>query len=217
MIADRRTCPNQVRSHAAWSAFGGGAGQDHPSGAGIIESNGHLIVASFSCHCHPASGHPLRDLPAHRGLPARRTQRGADRALPPGPPRSARPSRPVRSAARRITRWYRRRRQLRRTRSARGHGVWPPSVKARARTRRYGRRSGRRSGRSLSRRTGRSVRGRPLTLVSGRVTKVCCGWATIGVIRIAGWCRLACGRVRLPRRPAVPARAEMAPCLQPRE
>jgi hypothetical protein len=26
-----------------------------------------------------------------------------------------------------------------------------------------------------------------------------------GVIRIAGWCRLACGRVQLPRRPAVPA------------
>jgi hypothetical protein len=87
---------------AAWSAFGGGAGQDHPSGAGIIESNGHLIVASFSCHCHPAPGHPLRDLPAHRGLPARHPQRSTDRALPPGPSRSARPARPVRSAACRV-------------------------------------------------------------------------------------------------------------------
>ena len=87
---------------AAWSAFGGDAGQDHPSGAGIIESNEYLIVASFSRHCHPAPGHPLRDLPAHRGLPARHPQRSTDRALPPGPSRSARPARPVRSAACRV-------------------------------------------------------------------------------------------------------------------
>ncbi len=78
-------------------------GKTTPAGPGIIEPNEQLKFTSFPCHRHPASGHPLRDLPAHRGLPARRTQRGADRALPPGPPRSARPSRPVRSAARRIT------------------------------------------------------------------------------------------------------------------
>jgi hypothetical protein len=85
---------------AAWSAFGAGAGQDHSGGAGIIEANDQLIFTSLPCHRHPASGHPLRDLPADRGLPARHPQRGADRALPAGTSRSARPSRPVRSAAR---------------------------------------------------------------------------------------------------------------------
>ena len=93
----------QPPADAAWSAFGAGTRPDHPGGAGIIEPNEQLIFSPFPCHRHPASGHPLRDLPAHRGLPARRSQRGADRALPPGPSRSARPSRPVRSAARRIT------------------------------------------------------------------------------------------------------------------
>ena len=87
---------------AAWSALGGGPGQDHPSGAGIIVANGYLIFPPFPCHRHPAPGHPLPDLPAHRGLPARHPQRDADRALPPGPSRSARPSRPVRSEPRRI-------------------------------------------------------------------------------------------------------------------
>jgi hypothetical protein len=84
----------------AWSAFGAGAGQDHSGRTGIIEANEQLIVTPFPCHRHPASCHPLRDLPADRGLPARHPQRGANRALPAGPSRSARPSRPVRSAAR---------------------------------------------------------------------------------------------------------------------
>ena len=44
---------------------------------------------------YPSSGHPLPDLPPHRRVPARRSQRGLDRALPPGPPRSARPAVPV--------------------------------------------------------------------------------------------------------------------------
>ncbi len=92
-----------MRAHAAWSAFGVGAGQDHASGAGIIEPNEQLIFTSFPCHRNSASGHPLRHLPAHRGLPARHPQRGADRALPPRPSRSARPSLVVRSAARSLT------------------------------------------------------------------------------------------------------------------
>jgi len=37
-----------------------------------MESNEQLIFTPFPCHRHPAAGHPLRDLPAHRGLPARR-------------------------------------------------------------------------------------------------------------------------------------------------
>jgi hypothetical protein len=90
----------RMPASAAWSAFGAGAGQDRSSGAGIMEANEQLILTPFPCHRHPASGHPLRDLPADCGLPARHPQRGADRALPPRPSRSARPSRPVRSAAR---------------------------------------------------------------------------------------------------------------------
>jgi hypothetical protein len=73
-----------------------GPGQDHPSGTGIIEPNEQLIYPPFPCHRLPASGHPLRDLQAHRGLPSRHSQRGANRPLPPGPSRSARPVRKVR-------------------------------------------------------------------------------------------------------------------------
>src|SRR5580692_2706063 len=77
----------------AWSAFG--AGQDHASGAGIMEANEQLIFTPFPCHC--------RQLPVicgeicqpDRGLPARHPQRGADRALPAGTSRTARPSRPI--------------------------------------------------------------------------------------------------------------------------
>jgi len=43
----------------------------------------------------PSAGDALPDLPSDRRLPARQPQRGADRALPPGPSRSARPSCPV--------------------------------------------------------------------------------------------------------------------------
>ncbi len=103
------------------------ARQDHSSEAGIIEANEQLIFTPFPCHRHPASGHPLRDLPADRGLPARHPQRGADRALPAGPSRSARPSRPVRSAAPpqhlACTLTGGNRPQLER----RGHKVWPPT------------------------------------------------------------------------------------------
>jgi len=79
-----------------------GAGQDHSSEAGIIEANEQLIFTSLPRYGHPASGHPLRDLPTDRGLPARHPHRGADRALPPGPSRSSRASRPVTPATRRI-------------------------------------------------------------------------------------------------------------------
>ena len=102
-------------------------GQDHYSEAGIIEANEQLIFTPFPCHRHPASGHPLRDMPANRGLPARHPQRDADRALPAGPSRSAWPSRPVRSAARPSTSPAPSLAATVPTRSARGHRVWSPT------------------------------------------------------------------------------------------
>jgi hypothetical protein len=98
----------QFHSSAVSSAFGAGAGQDHSSGADIIEANEQRIFTPFPRHRHPTSGHPLRDLPADRGIPARprHPQRGADRALPAGPSRSARPSGSVRSPAHSITHRY---------------------------------------------------------------------------------------------------------------
>lgn len=74
--------------------------QGRARGAGATTDPGCCGQHVVSVSRHPASGHPLRDLPADRGLPTRYPQRGADRALPAGPSRSARPSRPVRSAAR---------------------------------------------------------------------------------------------------------------------
>jgi len=56
-------------------------------------SQSHLPAAS--CDRYPAAGHPLRDLPQHRGVPARQPQWGPDWALPPGPSRSARRPFPV--------------------------------------------------------------------------------------------------------------------------
>ena len=44
---------------------------------------------------YPSSRHALPDLPPHRRLPARQPERGPDRALPPGPPRSAGPPFPA--------------------------------------------------------------------------------------------------------------------------
>src|SRR5215831_9400798 len=44
---------------------------------------------------YPASGHALPDLPPHGRVPARQPQRGAHRALSPGPPRSTRSAAPV--------------------------------------------------------------------------------------------------------------------------
>jgi hypothetical protein len=71
-IPRRMCCPDGQRppADAAWSAFGAGTRPDHPGGAGITEPDEHLIFWPFPCHRHPASGQPLRDLPAHRGLPA---------------------------------------------------------------------------------------------------------------------------------------------------
>ena len=81
-----------------------GARQDHSDGPGIMEANEQLTFTPFPRYRHPASGHPLRDLPADRGLQARHPQRGADRALPARPSRSAPPFRPLRPAGRRSTR-----------------------------------------------------------------------------------------------------------------
>jgi hypothetical protein len=58
----------------------------------------------LSCHRHPTSGHALPDLPPHGRVPARHHQRGADQALPPGPPRNARPPVPVAGPAERPSR-----------------------------------------------------------------------------------------------------------------
>jgi len=66
--------------------------------AGIIEANEQVIFPSLPGDRHPAAGDPLPDLPSHRGVPARQSQRGPDRALPPCPPRSTRHLVPVASA-----------------------------------------------------------------------------------------------------------------------
>jgi len=82
-------------SRSAWSACSTSPGQDHSGGAGIVETYEQVIFPPFPCDRYPAAGHPLPDLPAHRGVPARQPQRGPDRALPPGPSRSARCPFPV--------------------------------------------------------------------------------------------------------------------------
>jgi hypothetical protein len=87
-------------SIAAWSAYGTSSGLDHSGWAGIIEANEQVTFAPLSCDRYPPAGHPLPDLPPHRGVPARQPQRGPDRALPPGPSRSAR--RPFPIALRRL-------------------------------------------------------------------------------------------------------------------
>ena len=71
------------------------SGLDHSGWAGIIEANEQVTFAPLSCDRYPPAGHPLPDLPPHRGVPARQPQRGPDRALPPGPSRSARRPFPV--------------------------------------------------------------------------------------------------------------------------
>jgi len=84
-----------ARTHAsaAWSARGTSSGQDHSGWAGIMEANEQVISPPLPCDRHPAASHPLRDLPPHRGVPARQPQRGPYRALPPRPSRS--PRRPI--------------------------------------------------------------------------------------------------------------------------
>src|ERR1035437_5910281 len=139
----------QARSSAAWRACGTSSGQDHSGGAGIIEANEQVTFPPLSCDRYPAAGHPLPDLPPHRGVPARPPPRGPARALPPGPSGSARPSFPV--ARRRLPALpagtvtgvgcppddlARAGRE-----SASGHGVWPPLVRG---PRRRPGRSGRR-------------------------------------------------------------------------
>jgi hypothetical protein len=71
------------------------ARQGHSGEAGIIRGDEHVKFPALPCDHHPASGHALPDLPPHRRVPAWEPQRGPNRALPPGPPRSARPPCPV--------------------------------------------------------------------------------------------------------------------------
>jgi hypothetical protein len=48
--------------------------QNHSGGAGIIEANEQVTFASLPRDRHPATGHPLPDLPPHRALPAGKPQ-----------------------------------------------------------------------------------------------------------------------------------------------
>lgn len=65
-------------SNAAWSARAAGTEQDHSGGPGIIEANEQIIFTPLPRDRHPATGHPLPDLPPHCRLPAGHPQRGAD-------------------------------------------------------------------------------------------------------------------------------------------
>jgi hypothetical protein len=58
--------------------------------AGKIEGDEYATFPPRPGDRHPSAGHPLPALRPHTRLPARQHQRGADRALPPSPPRSAR-------------------------------------------------------------------------------------------------------------------------------
>lgn len=80
---------------AAWRACGRGSWQDHSGRAGIIGSNEQVTLPPLPCNGHSVASHPLRDLPPHRGIPARRPQRDPDPALPPRPSRSTRHPVPV--------------------------------------------------------------------------------------------------------------------------
>ena len=59
---------------AAWSACGTSSGQDHSGWAGIMEANEQVTFPPLPCDRYPAAGHPLPDLPPHRGVPARQPQ-----------------------------------------------------------------------------------------------------------------------------------------------
>src|SRR5260370_7516486 len=70
-------------------------GKVPPAGLASSEGDKHVTCPAVPPDRHPASRQPRPDLPPHRRLQAREPQRGADRALPPGPSRSARPPFPV--------------------------------------------------------------------------------------------------------------------------
>jgi hypothetical protein len=67
------------------------ARRGHRGATGTIEGDGRARFPVLPRERHPASGHPLPDMPPHHRLPAREGQRCPDRALPPGPPRNAPP------------------------------------------------------------------------------------------------------------------------------
>jgi hypothetical protein len=94
-VGELSTLVDWFTAHAAWCAYGTSSGLDHSGWTGIIEANEQVTFAPLSCDRCPPAGHPLPDLPPHRGVPARQPQRGPDRALPPGPSRSARRPFPV--------------------------------------------------------------------------------------------------------------------------
>ena len=71
-------------------------GRDRPGRDGIMEANEQVTTfPPLPRDDHPPAGHALPGLPPHGRAPARRHQRGPDRALPPRPSRSARPRVPV--------------------------------------------------------------------------------------------------------------------------
>jgi hypothetical protein len=116
---------------------------------------------------HPSAGHPLSALRPHPRLPARQHQRGSDRALPPGPPRSTRYPHPITEPAlgrgRHSTVDVRQpkansRRLAPQTRQQ-SRSVVAALSGERAKTRRYGRSPGHRAGRRHGRRTDADLRG----------------------------------------------------------
>ena len=94
-VGELSTLVDWFTAHAAWCAYGTSSGLDHSGWAGIIEANEQVTFPPLSCDRCPPAGHPLPDLPPHRGVPARQPQRGPERALPPRPSRSARCPFPV--------------------------------------------------------------------------------------------------------------------------
>jgi hypothetical protein len=69
-LAGATSCPAVARSACGST----NSGQDHSVGAGIMEANEQVTSPPLPCDRYPAAGHPLRDLPPHRGVPARQPQ-----------------------------------------------------------------------------------------------------------------------------------------------
>jgi hypothetical protein len=84
-----------THSSAASRAYASIRKHGQPEGAGIMGCDEEIKFPPLPCDCDTASGHALPDLPPHGRVPAGKSQRGPDRALPPGPSRSARHSFPV--------------------------------------------------------------------------------------------------------------------------
>jgi hypothetical protein len=81
----------KTHGSAASRAFAQACSHGQSGKAGKMEGNEHATSPPLPGNCHPSASHPLPALRPHPRLPPRQHQRGADRALPPGPPRGTRP------------------------------------------------------------------------------------------------------------------------------